>query len=201
MYVVYFAVVFVGVAIAQAAATVLDGGDATVGASLGAAVRRLGPITSWAIVGATVNVLFMILRNRLGLVGQLLGSLGAEAWSLVTFLAIPTIAFEGLGPIATVKRSAHLFRERWGEQLTGTFSIGGIFFLLSLPGVALALIGFVGGSIALGVVGVLLVLAIAVVGRAASATFGVVLYRYAATGQTPGPFDEQTLRGAVASKA
>jgi hypothetical protein len=41
---------------------------------------------------------------------------------------------------------------------------------------------------------------VSIVGRAASATFGAVLYRYAATGETAGPFAEGDLRS-VAQKA
>ena len=59
------------------------------------------------------------------------------AWSLVTFLAVPVIAIEGTGPFETIKRSASLFRERWGQQITGNIAIGAAVFLLGvLPAVA-----------------------------------------------------------------
>jgi hypothetical protein len=44
------------------------------------------------------------------------------------------------------------------------------------------------------VIGVLVAVAVAVVGRAASAAFGAVLYRYAATGETSPHFAEGDLR-------
>ena len=59
------------------------------------------------------------------------------AWSLVTFLAVPVIAIEGTGPFETLKRSASIFRQRWGQQITGNIAIGGAVFLLGvLPAVA-----------------------------------------------------------------
>jgi Family of unknown function (DUF6159) len=201
LYLGYAVTIFFGVAVVHAAARVLDGEDATVGEAIGFAFGRLGPVLGWALVGAVVQVLFAVLRSRGGLAGQILAGVGGAAWSLVTFLAVPVIAFEGLGPFATLKRSASLFRERWGEQITGNIGIGLVFFLLSLPGLLLAGIGFAvasGSAAAIGWVlagvGILAVAVVALIGRAASATFGAVLYRYAATGETAGPFAEGDLR-------
>jgi hypothetical protein len=201
LYLAYAVTIFFGVALVHAVGRVLDGEDATVGEAVSFALTRLGPIVGWSIVGATVTLLLAFLRSRGGLAGNLIAGLGGAAWSLVTFLAVPVIAFEGLGPFATLKRSASLFRERWGEQITGSIGIGLVFFLLALQAVLLAGVGFAIASSeaaaigwVLAIIGVLAVGAIAVVGRAASATFGAVLYRYAATGQTAHPFSEGDLR-------
>jgi Family of unknown function (DUF6159) len=201
LYLGYAVTIFFGVALVHAVGRVLDREDATVGEAIGFAFGRLGPILGWSIVGAVVNLLFMLLRSRGGIAGAILAGLGGAAWALVTFLAVPVIAFEGLGPFATLKRSASLFRERWGEQIAGNIGIGVVFFLLSLPGILLAAlgIGIAAGSAAvagwiLAVVGILLVVVVTIVGRAASATFRAVLYRYAATGRTDHPFAEGDLR-------
>ena len=62
---------------------------------------------------------------------------------MLTFLAIPVIAIEGTGPITTLKRCAHLVKSRWGEQITGTVTIGAAVALVGiLPGMLL----IVGGS-------------------------------------------------------
>ena len=62
------------------------------------------------------------------------------AWSLVTFLAVPVIAIEGTGPFETLKRSASIFRERWGQQITGNIAIGGAVFLLGMLPAALLIV-------------------------------------------------------------
>ena len=62
------------------------------------------------------------------------------AWSLVTFLAVPVIAIEGTGPVGTLKRSASIFRERWGQQITGNIAIGGAVFLLGVLPAALLIV-------------------------------------------------------------
>ena len=52
------------------------------------------------------------------------------AWALVTFLAVPVMAIEGTGPFGTLKRSATIFKDKWGQQITGNIAIGGAVFLL-----------------------------------------------------------------------
>jgi Family of unknown function (DUF6159) len=199
-YLGYSVTIFFGVAIVHAAGLVIDGKDATVGESIGFAFKRLGPILGWSVVGTAVTLLLAFLRSR-GAAGAVIAGIGGAAWSLVTFLAVPVIAFEGLGPFATLKRSASLFRQRWGEQITGSVGIGLVFFLLSLPALLLAGLGLAvaSGSAstvgwALVVIGGLVALAVAIVGRAASAAFGAVLYRYAVTGETSPHFAEGDLR-------
>ena len=66
--------------------------------------------------------------------GSLLLGAATVAWGLATFLVVPIVALEGLGPLAALDRSASLFRQKWGEQLVGTASIGVLFALLgTLP--------------------------------------------------------------------
>jgi hypothetical protein len=189
----YAGLTFSGVAIASAAAEVIDGRDAKVTTSLSTASARLRPVLGWAVVGTLVMLGIALARGKGGRGTNMLASVGSEAWSLVTFLAVPVIAFEGLSPIATVKRSASLFRQRWGEQLTGTASIGLLFFLLSLPALMLVIAGVVEAAlygpsllgVAAAVVGLLGLTTIGLLGRAASATFGAVVYEFATTGAVP----------------
>ena len=152
----YVGLTFSGVAIASAAAEVAGGRDAHVSASLSIAKARLRPTLGWCVVGTVVAIALALARKRGGRAGSVLAEVGGESRSLVRFLAIPIIAFEGLGPISTVKRSVSLFRQRWGEQMTGTGSISFIFVVLSLPALAVLIAGAVqvadGGSRPVGVV-------------------------------------------------
>jgi hypothetical protein len=129
------------------------------------------------------------------------------AWSLVTFISVPVIAIEGTGPFATLKRSGSLFRDRWGQQITGNIAIGGAVFVFGmLPsailiglGVAIwASAGFVGALlVVLGAIG----LAISfLISKALSGIFGVALYRYALDGQAVGGFTPEDLESAVRAK-
>jgi len=201
-YAATFLSVYFGVALAAAAAKVLDGQDATIADGLAAARGRVGPIAGWALALLTVNLVISFVRERLGVAGDVIAGVAGVAWGLVTFLVVPVIALEGLGPWAALKRSGSLFRQRWGEQITGNVAIGGIFALAGIvPAVVLGWLGWISDSTALAVVLFALAIVLAVVAivlaRTVGAVFSVALYRYAASGEAAGPFTEDDLRASV----
>src|SRR3954447_10312882 len=140
---------------APAADMIFRGQQATVADGLEVARSRFGAIAGWAALSTTVGVLLAILEDQ-GIVGQIVGRILDIGWSLITFLAVPVIAIEGTGPVETFKRSASLFKERWGQQITGNLAIGGIVVLLGMiPAVLLIVAGIAIWSSA-GFVGALL---------------------------------------------
>jgi hypothetical protein len=196
---------YFAVALAAAVGDVLDGRDATVRGGLTAASRVAGPIAGWALVLTTVNLVLQMLRERAGILGSLLLGAATVAWGLATFLVVPILALEGLGPLAALERSAALFREKWGEQLVGTASIGLLFTVIgTLPAFALLALGLASGSTAVAVVcialGLLIAVAAGVLGSAARAVFAVALYRYASGAGPTGPFGASDLELAVARR-
>ena len=205
VYLATVAATYFAVALAAAAADVLDGRDATVRGGIAVAGRNVGAILGWALVLTTVNLVLQALRERAGLLGTLLLGAAAVAWGLATLLVVPILALEGLGPLAALQRSTSLFREKWGEQLAGTASIGLIFTLLGVvPAALLGLLGMASGSTALAIVliglAVLIAVAAGVLGSAARAVFAVALYRYAAGTGATGPFTRHDLDRAVTRK-
>ena len=202
IYVVTFAAVFFNVALAAAAAQVLDGHDATVASGVAVAKTRLPAISGWAAMVASVNIVIRSLQQRTGPIGDLLLGGIAVAWNLVTFLAVPVIALEGTGPIDTLKRSAGIFRERWGEQVTGQFSIGAVIALASIiPAALLVGIGvLIGGTVAIGIfvgLAVIIVVVAGILSTALTQIFAVALYRYATGQGATGAFSEATLANSI----
>jgi uncharacterized protein DUF6159 len=198
---------YFSVGLAACADLIFRGQEASVADGLAVARARFSQICGWAAVSTAISMLMGVLENQGGLGGQIAARLVGMAWSLVTFLAVPVIAIEGTGPLQTLKRSASMFRERWGQQITGNIAIGGAVFLLGvLPAVLLIVIGIAVWSSAsflgaLLVVTGALVLAIAVlISRALSGIFGVALYRYALDGETVGGFTREELESAVKVK-
>lgn len=198
---------YFSVGLAAAADMIFRGQEATVADGLAVARSRFSQICGWAALSTAISVLMGVLENQGGIGGQIAARLVGMAWSLVTFLAVPVIAIEGTGPVQTLKRSASMFRERWGQQITGNVAIGGIIFLAGLLPAAILIGGgvllwssasFLGALlVAIGV----LVLAIAMlVSRALSGIFGVALYRYALEGQPVGGFTQEELESAVKIK-
>lgn len=197
---------YFSVGLAACADLIFQGRDATVGDGLSVARERFAQIAGWAAIATVVGLVLSALENQ-GLVGQVVGRLLAVGWSLITFLAAPVIAFEGTGPIETMKRSASLFRSRWGQQVTGNLAIGGAVFLFGiLPSIVLVVVGvlvwasasFVGALlVVIGVIGFAIAM---LVNSALSGIFGVALYRYAIDGEATGGFTAEELESAVKTK-
>ena len=204
-YVATFVGTFFAVALAAAAGEVLDGKDATVASGIAVARRHIRAIAGWALVLTTVNLVLQALRERVGWLGDMLIGAVGVAWGLATFFVIPTLAVQDIGPIDAVKRSATLFRAKWGEQLVGTASIGILFFLLGfVPAIILVAIGVAiseaAVTITLIVIAVLIVVAATILGSAARSVFSVALYRHAIGDGATGPFSAGDLQAAVTQK-
>jgi uncharacterized protein DUF6159 len=50
----------------------IRGGDPTVGSTLAAAGRRVGPILMWAVVAGTVGLVIRAVHGRVGVVGRII---------------------------------------------------------------------------------------------------------------------------------
>jgi len=207
VYVLSVVATYFGVGLAAAADMIFRGESATVGDGLAVARARFSQICGWAALSTAISVLMAALENQGGVAGTIAARLVGMAWSLVTFIAVPVIAIEGTGPLETLKRSASLFRERWGQQITGNIAIGGAVLLFGmLPAAALivagvlvwASAGFVGALlVVIGAIGFAIALLVA---KALSGIFGVALYRYAIDGQPVGGFTAEELESAVKPK-
>ncbi len=198
---------YFSVGLAACADMIFRGQDATVGDGLAVARQRFAQICGWAAISTAISAVMGVLENQGGIGGQIAARLVGMAWSLVTFLAVPVIAIEGTGPVETIKRSGSMFRQRWGQQITGNIAIGGAVFLFGvLPAVLLIVVGVAVWSSAsflgalLVVIGALVLAIALLVSKALSGIFGVALYRYALEGQAYGPFTQEDLESAVRTK-
>jgi hypothetical protein len=198
---------YFSVALAACADMIFRGQEATVADGLAVARQRFSQICGWAAVSTAISVLMGVLENQGGIGGQIAARLVGMAWSLVTFLAVPVIAIEGTGPFQTLKRSAAMFRQRWGQQITGNIAIGAAIFLIGvLPAALLIVAGVVLWSSAsflgalLVVIGALVLAIAMLISRALSGIFGVALYRYALDGEAVGGFTVEELESAVKRK-
>jgi Family of unknown function (DUF6159) len=200
---------YFSVGLAAAADMIFRGeADVTVADGLAVARSRFAQICGWAALSTAISLLMGLLENQGGIGGQIAARLVGMAWSLVTFLAVPVIAIEGTGALATLKRSASLFRERWGQQITGNIAIGGLIGLLGVLPAAIAIgvgvaiwpsVPFLGALLV--IVGALGLAISLLVMKALGGIFGVALYRYALDGQAVGGFTPSDLESAVKAKA
>jgi hypothetical protein len=178
----------------------LEGHDASLSGSLGAANAKLHRILPWAIVQGTVSVIISAIEERAGFVGQIIVRLIGAAWAIVTFLTIPIIMMEDLGPWNALKRSGTLLKQTWGENVVAQAGFGLFAMVASIPGIALIAIGVATNEVAalvgLGAIGVVWVLVVSVVVSAMSGIYRIALYRFAVDGKAPGAFANADLGGA-----
>ena len=207
VYVLSFVGFYFSVGLAACADMIFRGEQASVGDGLAVARTRIAQSSGWAAVSAAISLVMGLLENQGGTLGTVAARLVGMAWSLITFISVPVIAIEGTGPFETIKRSASLFRERWGQQITGNLAIGGAVFLIGvLPAVLLIVAGvalwpaasFLGALLV--VIGALVLAIALLVSRALSGIFGVALYRYALDGEVVGGFTQEDLESAVKVK-
>ena len=131
------------------------------------------------------------------------------AWNLATFLVIPVLVAQDISAWDSIKHSTSLLKRTWGEQVTGNFSMGGIFMIAYL------LLIFVGGGllfvvasatqssaiIGIGIVVIIfLMIALGILQGAMTGIFQAALYRYAETGTAPDNFDIELIQGAFKEK-
>jgi hypothetical protein len=181
-----FVGVYFNVALAFAANEQIEGRTIGVRQALGMAWSRRRVVFSWAFLSAVVGLVIQLIESRLGVFGRLLGFLGGLAWAVATFLVVPVLAFEDVGPIEALKRSSHLIKTTFGTIARGALRFGLMFLGWSLLAVAVIIAGVVvalSASPALGVpiavLGVVGLFVIMMYLAAAGMYMRTILYRYA----------------------
>lgn len=200
---IYFNTGLVGAAMIR-----LDGGDPTLGDGFRIANQRLGKIVIYAALSATIGMILNALRER-GILGQIAAGLFGMAWNLATFLVIPVLVAQDISAWDAIKHSTSLLKRTWGEQITGNFSIGGVFvliYLLLIFGGGILIFALVSLTESLAVVGIgiavliFLMIALGIIQGALNGIFQAALYRYAETGTAPDNFDIDLIQGAFKPK-
>jgi hypothetical protein len=199
----YTVITFANSALVGAAMIRLRGGDPTLSDGLSIAFSRLGAIVGYALIAATVGMILQALSER-GTLGRIVRSILGTAWNLITFLVVPVLVVENVGPIEAVKRSAGLLKRTWGEQVVGSAGMGFVFFLFFLLATVIA-----GAGVALGIainsivlivafvaLGILFYVALALISSTLGGIYAAAVYRYAAEGATSNQFAPELIQNA-----
>jgi hypothetical protein len=203
----YTVIFFFNTALVGAAMIRLEGGDPSLRDGFRIASSRLPAIIGYAVIAATVGMILRWISERGGIVGQLVAGFAGFAWNIATFLVVPVLVVERVGPVEAIKRSSGLLRKTWGEQIVGNVGISLIFGLLTLAVIALGALLIVALAsvapplaIVVIVALVLIVAAIGLVGAAVSGIFTASVYRYATKGEAGSMFNSDSVAAAFRSK-
>lgn len=204
----YTVIIFFNTALASAVTQRLRGEPVSVSDSLAVARSRFGSILGYAVIAATVGMLLRMLQERLGLIGRIVVGLIGLAWTVATFMVVPVLANEEVGPVEAIQRSVDMLKRTWGENLIGNAGIGIAFSFITFGAIVISAV-LVGGaiasqSLALIVVAVAIVLVgLSLLGMIQSSLHGiyaVALYRYVDEGEAGQGFDRAMLENAFRPK-
>lgn len=138
---------YCNVALLHLAQERLEGRPCDVGTAFTAANRRLPAILGWSLLAVGVGALLRLVAERLPWGGVVVGWLLGFTWSLATMFALPVLVVEGASPWAAGRRSAKLFRARWGEGVIGLGTVEAIGGVAVVPGLLLIFLGIsLGGA-------------------------------------------------------
>jgi hypothetical protein len=204
----YFVIIFFQTALTGVALAHLSGEPISVAEGFALARSKLTSILGYALIAATVGLVLRMIQERLGLLGRLVVGFLGLAWTVATFLVVPILASEDVGPVDAVKSSVELLKRSWGENLIGNGGIGVVFSLVMVFAMLLAAL-LVGAAMAThSIVAIVLAAVIAVSGfillgliqSALQGIYAAALYRYADSGEASTGFDTALLEQAFRSK-
>jgi len=204
----YFVIVFFNTALAGCALRHLRGEPGSLSDGLALARSRWASILGYALIAATVGLFLRALQERLGLIGRLVVGLLGLAWTVATFLVVPVLASQDVGPVDAVKRSVELLKRTWGENLIGNVGLGAVFGLVTFLALVLGAV-LVGGAVALHslpaivvavVVVVIGMVLLSLVQASLQGIYAAALYRFAENGEVGAGFDQALLENAFRQK-
>lgn len=204
----YFVIIFFNSALIGAAMIRLDGGDPTVADGFRIAMSKLPTILGYAVIAATVGVILRALEERAGFVGRLVIGMIGLAWTVTSFLVVPVLVSQDIGPVDAVKRSAELLKKTWGQNLIGTAGIGLVFGIglaaIAVLAVVSVMFAIGTGSLAMIVTAAVLsgvaLLTVVVIQAALQGIYAAALYRYATAGDAGEGFDGALVAEAFTGK-
>lgn len=186
-----------------------EGGQPTTRSCLRQAWAHRRMILGWSLISATVGFVLQLIHDKLGFLGSLLNLFGGLAWSIATYVVVPVLVAEDVGPVTAIRRSTQVLRDTWGTSLRtalrgAVLTVGYWIPFAALAAVGGAMICFGGTSfivvgIAFAVIGVAGLVVLSSIVGAVGTYARALIYRYSVGLPTPG-IDTPLLAGAFTSK-
>jgi hypothetical protein len=204
----YFVIIFFNTALAGAALMRLRGQPTSFAEGFAIARERVVSIFGYALISATVGMLLRALQERLGFIGRLVIGLFGVAWTVATFLVVPVLASQDVGPTDAIKRSVELLKRTWGENIIGNAGIGVVFGLLMVLAMLVSA-GLIVGAFALqSIAAIIIAFAVVATGltmlgliqASLQGIYAAALYQYAEEGRVGYGFDQALLEQAFKPK-
>lgn len=204
----YTIVIFSNSALIGLVVARLNGKNASIADGFKIAMNHIVDILGYSLIASTVGLILSIIQDKLGAVGKLVTFISDIAWNVITFLVVPVLVIEGIGPVKAIKRSSHLLKKTWGEQIIGNVGIGYFFgiiiFVLIFTLFPFGMYTFshhmIGLSLSIGLILVLSVMSVIIISTTLDTIYRVILYRYAIDGSVSENFDSGILKDSFKRK-
>lgn len=196
-----FVAMFFNAAIVLAANERLSGGNPTIASAVSGASRHLAKIFGWALISTIVILVIGEIVKALGALARRFGWVLETAWKAVTYLTIPALVLEGLGPVDAGYRSKALIKKTWGEGLAGHIGLAALRSVALLFTALLLFMAYQAGIPLIVAVPVAIAASVAqlTLFSALVAIFQTILYRYATGAEVDG-FSRSLIAGAFITK-
>jgi len=135
---------FCNMCIVYTAKNRFEGLNATISSSLAFGLSRFSQIVLWSLLNASVGTLLMVADNflrKIGGIGGIIlrwlrGFLGF-AWNILKIFTIPVMVYENTTPLNSLKRSAQIIRQKWGETIVLGIGFSALTIILFIPAIVL----------------------------------------------------------------
>ena len=186
-----FATLIFNVALTFAASEQMDGRIIGISEAVRFAWSRRVVIIKWTFFSGVVGLVLNMIERRVGILSKVIGFLAALSWAVAVFFVVPILAFENVGPIEAVKRSANLMKTTFGTVTRSALRFGTLFVPAMIVTVLVVIVGAATAhsSLAVGVpiliVGVVAFFVVSACEVAAGVYLRVVLFRFATGKSVP----------------
>ena len=196
-----FVINYFNAALMGAARHRLKGGDPNLGTGFAAVNKHIGAVFGWSVIGTIIFLLLMYARSQSNsFIGRMLVGIAGAIWAYATFMVLPVLIVEGVGPIEAIKRSSGHLRKTWGEQFVSNFGFGILRIIAVLPAIAVGALLFTLSPI-VGIVAAAPLLAVGLgIVNALEGIFKMALYEHIVEGVEPQFFDKEVLANAYGPK-
>lgn len=207
---VFFIKTFSEIVIIKMVYSRLQGNDPSLLSGSVEAFRHLYKIFVWSLVSSTLAmVIWFLARDEKSPANRFFVWLLGATWNVLTFFAIPIFVSEKLSLVGTLKKSASLLKNTWGELAIIEIGYG---FFYAIPiligGLVLWILSFIGFnfgiaspwtaiiSLTLFIIIFIKLLMYAARFSALGIVVKTILYDYATTGKVPTDLSEESINNA-----
>lgn len=200
---------FYATALAAHVLSIFRGKPGTYKEYIAVARQKIPAIFTYALIATVVGYILRALEERFRIVGWIISKIMGLLWALGTTFVIAIIADTNQNGVSAIKSSISLFKQNWGETITGRVAMTGLIVLVYvLVGFPLAIIAAIVLGGLFGIVGIIVAVTLWIIGfiiigileTLATNILNVGLYYYAQYKTIPPSFSPELLASALVPK-